>query len=188
MNHTPKQLKYNSCPTGACPKVPHDGNCGCKCHTSKQCEHEWGKSEYKCNFATGEHQHCFKCQVVRKTPAQEPKQENYIGDFTWVKEFDKIKFRKDRFEELMPKDLMVKDSKFNSSEYVEIIVCYYYGFVPILKRDPEEQKRVIATFEATDKIKEIIELLREGRLSVEPQRFLLDNKAVQKLIRNVPVF
>src|SRR3990167_6892377 len=106
MNHTPKQLKYNSCPTGACPKVPHDGNCGCKCHTSKQCEHEWGKSEYKCNFATGEHQHCFKCQVVRKTPAQEPKQENYIGDFTWVKEFDKIKFRKDRFEELMPKDLI----------------------------------------------------------------------------------
>ena len=83
---------------------------------------------------------------------------------------------------------MVKDSKFNSSEYVEIIVCYYYGFVPILKRDPEEQKRVIATFEATDKIKEIIELLREGRLSVEPQRFLLANKAVQKLIRNVPVF
>ena len=27
-----EEYRYQGCPTGACPKNPHNGNCGCKCH------------------------------------------------------------------------------------------------------------------------------------------------------------
>lgn len=38
-------------------------------------------SEPKCDFATGEHQHCSKCDVVRKTPQEESWEFEYSKKF-----------------------------------------------------------------------------------------------------------
>ena len=41
---TSEKTEYNPCPVGACPKVPHNGNCGCKCHAFDNNAEEWKES------------------------------------------------------------------------------------------------------------------------------------------------
>ena len=68
----PSESKYKPCPTGACPKVPHDGNCGCKCHKpSDKIKEDWSEfNRWASNVIEHESERNWIKEYLQKALAQ----------------------------------------------------------------------------------------------------------------------